>query len=122
MNKVHPYRELEREYITTDISIRELCRKHGITAHSAVVDQAKKRGWAKKREQYQSKASDAYIEQHAARHADRQASIRDKALDAIDESITKFRKDLRATEKKLVEPKKLAQLLDPDSMTQPKKG
>jgi hypothetical protein len=29
--------------------------------------------------------------------ADRQAEIRDKALDAVDEAITKFRDDLRAT-------------------------
>jgi transposase-like protein len=103
MNKVHPYRDLEHEYITSQISIRELCRRHGISAHSLVTVQARKGKWAEKREQYQAKASDAYIERYAARQADRQAEIHDKALDAIDEAITRFREDLRATEKKLVD-------------------
>jgi hypothetical protein len=97
VNKVHPYRELEREYITTDISIRELCRRHGISSHSPVVDQAKKRKWAEKREAYQAKAGDAFIQKHADRMADRQKEISDRALDAIDEAITKFREDLTAT-------------------------
>ena len=44
MNKSHDYRALEREYVTSDISIRELCRRHGIRSHSPVVDQAKKHG------------------------------------------------------------------------------
>ena len=103
VNKVHPYRELEREYITTDISIRELCRRHGISSHSLVVVQAQKGRWQEKRAQYRAQESDAYIARHAARHADRQAQIRDKALEAIDEAIAKFREDLRATEQKLVD-------------------
>ena len=51
MNKAHDYRALEREYISSDISIRELCRRHGISAHSLVTIQAKKHGWEEKREQ-----------------------------------------------------------------------
>ena len=97
MKKVHPDRELEHEYITSDISIHELCRRHGIRSHSPVVDQAKKRKWAEKREQYQAKASDTYIEKYAARQADREAQVRDRALDAIDEATTRFRVDLKAT-------------------------
>ena len=95
MHKVHPDRELERESITTDISIRELCRRHGIRSHSPVVDQAKKRKWQEKREAYRQQESEAFITKHAARLAE----ISDKALDAIDEAITKFRKDLRATKR-----------------------
>jgi hypothetical protein len=80
-----------------------LCRRHGITAHSLVTVQARKGRWQEKREQYQAKASDAYIERYAARQADRQAEVRDKALDAIDEGISRFRADLKATEKELVD-------------------
>ncbi len=97
MNKVHRYRDLEREYVTSQVSIRELCRRHGISAHSLVTVQARKGKWAEKREQYQAKASDAYLERYAARHADREAEVR-----AIDEAITRFRDDLKETEKKLV--------------------
>ena len=88
---------MEREYVTSQISLRELCRKHGISAHSVVVDQARKGKWAEKREQYQARASESFISRHADRMADREAQVRDKALDAIDEAITKFRADLRAT-------------------------
>ena len=40
------------------------------------------------------------LQKHADRMADRQGQIRYKALDAIDEAITKFREDTRATERK----------------------
>ena len=97
MNRSHDYRALEREYVTSQVSLRELCRKHGISAHSLVTVQARKGRWQEKREQYQAKASEAYMSRHAARMADRQAEIEDKALDAIDEAIDKFRDDMRAT-------------------------
>jgi hypothetical protein len=96
MNKVHPYRELEREHITSGVSLRELCRRHGIRSHSPVVDQAKKRKWQEKREQYQAKESEAFMSRHAARMADRQAELHDKAIDVIDEALDKFRSDMRA--------------------------
>jgi transposase-like protein len=102
VNKRHQYRALEREYITTDISIRELCRKHGISAHSLVTVQAKRGKWAAKREQYQAKESESFIEKHAERMAERQAQLHDKALDAIDQALDKFRDDMRATEKKRI--------------------
>jgi hypothetical protein len=74
-----------------------MCRRHGITAHSSVVTQAKKLKWQEKREQYQAKESESFIEKHADRMGDRQARIRDKSLDAIEEAIDKFREDMRAT-------------------------
>lgn len=94
---------MEREVITSDISLRAICRKHGITAHSLVVVQAKKGKWAEKREQYRAKADEAYMSRYAARQADRLAEIHDKILDAIDEALDKFREDMRATEKKRID-------------------
>ena len=124
MNRSHDYRALEREYITSQISLRELCRKHGISAHSLVTVQARKGKWQEKREQYQAKESEAYMSRHAARMADRLAEIEDKAIDAIDQALDKFRDDLWATEKKRIDgewvevpvlrlmPKDIAVLLD----------
>ena len=103
MNKRHDFARLEREFITTDISLRGLCRKHGISAHSLVTVQARKGKWAAKREQYQAKESDAFMSRHAARMADRQAEIEDKILDAIDEALDKFREAMRATETKRID-------------------
>jgi hypothetical protein len=85
------------------MSLRELCRAHGITAHSAVVVQARRGNWTEKRETYRARASSTFIERHADRAAAREAEVRDHAIEAIDEAITRFRADLRATEKKLID-------------------
>ena len=81
------------------MSIRELCRKHDISAHSSVVVQAQKGKWQGKREQYSTKESDAFIEKHAARMGDRLAEIHDKVIDVIDQALDKFGEDLGATKK-----------------------
>ena len=103
MNRIRDYQALEREFITGTMSLRELCRRHSVTAHSAVVVQARQGNWAEKRRAYRDRASSTYIQQHADRAAAREAEVRDHALDAIDEAITKFRADLHATERKLID-------------------
>jgi hypothetical protein len=103
INRVRDYAKFEREYITSTISLRELCRRHGITAHSAVMVQARQGNWAEKRRAYRDRASSTYIQHHADRAAARDAEVRDHALEAIDEAITKFRADLQATERKLID-------------------
>jgi hypothetical protein len=74
-----------------------LCRRQGITAHSLVVVQAKQGRWAEKREAYRARESESFIKLHADRMAAREAEVRDHALEAIDEAITKFRADMKAT-------------------------
>ena len=102
-NRVRDYRALEREYITGQMSLRGLCRAHGVAAHSAVVVQARREGWTEKRRAYRDRASSKYIELRADRAATREAEVRDNAIEAIDEAITRFRADLQATEKKLID-------------------
>jgi hypothetical protein len=102
LNKVRDYRALEREYVSSQLSIRELCRRHGISAHSLVVVQAKQGKWAEKREAYRARESDTFIAIHADRMAAREAEVRIHAIDAIDEAITKFRSDMKRTERKLI--------------------
>jgi hypothetical protein len=85
------------------MSLRELCRRHCVTAHSAVMVQARREGWAEKRRVYRDRASSKYIELRADRAAAREAEVRDHAIEAIDEAITRFRADLHATEKKFID-------------------
>jgi hypothetical protein len=99
MNRVRDYQALEREYISGTMSLRELCRTHGVTAHSAVMVQARQGGWAEKRGKFRARASTKYIEHRADHAALREAEVRDHAIEAIDEAITKFRSDLRATKR-----------------------
>lgn len=98
-NRVRDYRALEREYVTGDMSLRELCRRHGVTAHSGVVAQAKKNDWVGKRDAYRSQKTKRAISRLAEGAADREAEVRDAAIEAIDEAITRFRADLRATKR-----------------------
>lgn len=127
MNTKHDYSLLEREYVTGDMSLRELARAHGIANHSVVVAQSKARAWVRKREEYRSDAADTAVVYMAAdegaRRA-REAQVRDHAIDAIDEAITKMRSDMQGTRKVfedgqwverpyyLVKPQDVAMLID----------
>jgi len=90
-----------------------------------VVVQAKQGKWADKREAYRARESESFITKHADRMAAREAEVRIHAIDAIDEGITKFRSDMRATKSivrpdgtiaeepvMLITPKDIALLLD----------
>jgi len=125
MNRVRDYQALEREYISGTMSLRQLCRTHGVTAHSAVMVQARQGGWAGKRQAYRARASTKYIELRADRAARREAEVCDSAIEAIDEAITRFRTDLRATKQvvladgniaeepvMLITPRDLAMMID----------
>lgn len=100
MNRRYDYDLLEREYVTTDVSLRELCRRHGITTHSLITIQSKKREWVRKREEYRSRAADQTVVFLADKEADmraRESMVRLNAIEAIDEAITKLRSDMKRT-------------------------
>lgn len=127
MNRKWDYKALEREYITGTMSIRELCRDHGIAHSSTVIAKARNDGWAEKREQFRSRSTALTIEKTADREAQRFArelEVRDNAIEAINEAISKMRSDMQATRRVLVNnewvdepvmrigPKDLALLID----------
>lgn len=103
-NRRHDYDLLEREYISGEMGLRELARTHGIS-HSLVMNQSQKRKWAEKREAFRNRASESAVTFMADREGFRrmrEMDVRDNAIDAIDEAITKMRSDMKATERKLV--------------------
>jgi hypothetical protein len=95
---------MEREYVTGTMSLRELARMHGIRNHSLVTVQARNREWVRKRDEYRTGAADKAVvymaDQEGARRA-REARVRDNAIDAIDEAITKLRTDMKETVKSI---------------------
>lgn len=105
MNTKYDWDALEREYYTGDMSVRALAAAHGIANHSVVAAQARKRGWAKKRADFQTGAADKAVvymaDQEGMRRA-QEARVRDHAIEAIDDAIQKMRNDLKRTEKRLV--------------------
>lgn len=100
MNRKYDYDALEREYVRGEMGIRELARMHGIRNHSVIAVQAREREWTRKREEYRLGASEKAVvlmaDQEGTRRA-REARVRDNAIDAIDEAITKMRADMKAT-------------------------
>jgi len=100
LNTKHDYDALEREYVTGEMGLRELARMHDIANHSLITVQSKKREWARKREEYRQGASEKAVvymaDQEGSRRA-QEAKVRDNAIEAIDEAITKMRSDMKAT-------------------------
>lgn len=104
MNRKHDWDKLEAEYVSSNISLRELARANGIEHHSLVMAQSKRREWARKREEFRMRAGErsfALMANDEARRRAREAQVRDNAIDAIDEAITKMRSDMQATRKVL---------------------
>ncbi len=95
----HDYDQLEREYIATDVSIRGLCKKHGIKGYSAVAAYSRSHGWAEKREAVRTRAAQRTLEKVADRisddEADEIAQFRNESLTVIRAALYKFADDLR---------------------------
>lgn len=94
------YEALKREFITGDMSVRELCRSHDIPNHSIVHAQAKRGDWYGKRIEYQEQQQERMLAKVADRRAEilaREVDVREHAIDAIDEAIQKMREDMRRT-------------------------
>lgn len=98
-NRRHDYDQLEREYVSGDMSLRELGRTHGIS-HSLIMTQSQKRKWAEKRDKFredrQEKAVTFMADQQAYRIS-REEEVRGKAVDLIEQAIDKLSEDMRAT-------------------------
>jgi len=105
MNRRADYDQLEHEYVTTSISLRALADKHGLASHSSVMAQSKKREWDRKRREFRETRLERaviYTADEDAMRLSKEARVRDNAIDAIDEAITKMRADMQRTEKRLV--------------------
>lgn len=100
MNQTRDYRALEREYVEGTMSLRALCRDHGITNSSTVNVQSKRLKWREKRADYQEEVSKRMIVGSAARTVDREIremQVRDDIVETIHEAVLKMRDDMKAT-------------------------
>lgn len=98
----HDYRALEREYVQTPgLSIRALCRRHGIKSYSSVAAYARapENDWEGKRARVIAKAEDKAVELVSDRLADEQAelvsTVRSEWLTVIRAATYKFAEDLK---------------------------
>lgn len=127
MNRKWDYDALELEYVQGDMGLRELAESHGMSTHSMVMDASRKRHWAQKREDYRNRAQSkalAGLADDEGRRILKEAKVRDNAIDAIDEAITKMRSDMKQTVLRerngiwreepvvIIRPQDVAQLID----------
>ena len=102
MNNKYDYLAMERAYISSDISLREVARQFDVHNHSLISIQSKKREWTRKREEFKARATEkaeSLMATSEGRKIAREAEVRDHAIDAIDEAIMKMREDMKGTRK-----------------------
>lgn len=97
----HDYDKLEREYIASDISIRGLCRKHGIKGYSSVAQYAREHDWNARRAKVHGRKAEKVTERVAERLADSEA---DEILSFQDEILTVSRAALYKLAQQLNDP------------------
>jgi hypothetical protein len=93
MSKVD-YDLLEREYVTTDISIRALAQREGMS-WSAVADQARKREWSDKRLTYRREVSKKTIARDAKQFVSESEDLNFEMIQAARAIIYKVLEGMR---------------------------
>lgn len=83
------YDQLEKDYVTGDLSIRALAAQHDIS-WSAVADQARKRNWSDKRAAYRDSVAARTYERAAAEFADQKAEITNESLLVLRATVRKY--------------------------------
>jgi hypothetical protein len=93
--RVHDYKTLEAEYIRSDISIRALCRKHGIKGFSSVAAFAREHEWDVKRGAIQARAVEKQVEKYSDQLVDETAEVRSEFLAVLRASVYRFAEQLK---------------------------
>lgn len=111
----HDYTLLEREYISSDISIRALCKKHDIKGYSSVSQYSREHDWEAKRAQIMGRKQDKLVERMSGELAEAEADlmevVRGEWLTVIRAATYKFAEDLKDPNYKL-RVSDLVQLID----------
>ncbi|HET9613268.1 MAG TPA: hypothetical protein VFP22_00530 [Candidatus Limnocylindrales bacterium] len=97
MTTRYDYDALELEFVQgpDELSVRELAKRHGISAWSTVNAQAQKRNWKQKREDYRAKLSSKTLELLADKTAEEVLHIRSDFLKVLRAAILKMGSDMR---------------------------
>lgn len=104
MQTRYDYAALRTQFVAADppISLRELCRLNDIPQEraSSIMTRAREEDWVGKRDERMMKADERVVEELSRREANRRlrrVQVEDNAIEAIDESISKMRADMKRT-------------------------
>lgn len=90
----YDYPAMQVEYVTTDISLRELAQKHGVKSPSSVSSYARRHGWDEKRAAFIATQDDAVAEAVAKQRAQKIADIERDFMKTIHAAVLKMGIDL----------------------------
>lgn len=107
----HDYAALEREYVYSDISIRQLCEKNGIANWSTVHQQAKKLEWERKRREAKEAQFAHDIQAYAQKRAVKLQEVFDDAVNVIHAAFLKMAENMRSPDY-IVTPTDLTKLIE----------
>jgi hypothetical protein len=109
----HDYVALRLEYIQTpDLSIRELCKRHGITNWSTVNEMKRKQKWDEDREKLKTQASEIEISHLVDERMKQVAAIHGELLLAVQQAVRRYINDLADKDKPGVSARDLMGLID----------
>lgn len=100
MNKRWDYDRLERQYVQGDMSLRELAASVGMSNHSLMMRQSKKREWPRKRQEFREQAAKTALTVMAGsegRHIVQEERVREHIIDTIDRMVLRLQGDLEKT-------------------------
>ena len=84
------YDALRQEYVSSEISIRELCRKHGIKSWSTVNKRKNDERWDDQREQFKTKLAEGEVGSLVAQRLKTIADIHEELLIAIRHGVRNY--------------------------------
>ena len=102
MNKKWDWSAIEVQYVKGDMSLRELARDNAINNHSSVMRHSKTGEWPRKRAEFRANATASAVGVLSRKSGEAMADevlVRDNAVHAIDEMVTRLRGDLHKTKR-----------------------
>lgn len=90
-------KKVEQEFVTSDLSIRELARRNDVS-YSSMAKHARDNDWSGKRVAYKASLSRQTYEKMAAEIADQEGIIREESLIVLRASLRRYAEQLAAGE------------------------
>jgi hypothetical protein len=90
----YDYPTMQLEYVTGNMSLRELAAKHGVKSPSSVAAYSRRHGWDEKRVAFRATQDDAVAEAVAERRAQKIADIERDFMKTIHAAVIKMGLDL----------------------------
>lgn len=83
------YGPLEREFITTDISLRDMAKREGVS-NSTVSDYARRNKWEDKREAFKAEVEGRYLKTAAESRARQLSRLADQSVTVLEMALTRL--------------------------------